>query len=191
MNSNIEIEAKVLLKEADYNKIINKLSLDQYKKIKQTNHYIDSDDRYLKQNSIALRIREKDDFVLTLKTPLSEGLLEKNVSLTWKNYEELKDNGLFPECEIKTFLEILGIKTSTLKILASLTTERIEIPYKSGTLCLDKNIYNGTVDYELEFEDTSMSKAEEVINELLGSLKISYTFNKVSKQARALNNLNK
>ena len=72
MNSNIEIEAKVLLLKEEYDTIIRELQLDKYRKVTQTNHYIDTKDSFLKRNGIALRVREKnEEFELTLKTPLT------------------------------------------------------------------------------------------------------------------------
>ena len=96
MHSNIEIEAKVLLQKEQYEQVVSYLHLERYKKIKQTNHYIDSTTRVLRDNDFALRVREKDDFVLTLKTPLSEGLLEKNQTLSWREYDALEDESIFP-----------------------------------------------------------------------------------------------
>ncbi len=192
MSSNIEIEAKVLLSEEDYEKVINHLHLDRYRRVRQTNFYIDSESRILKKNGIALRIRENEEFNLTLKTPLSEGLLEKNQTISWREYDALDKRGVFPEGPIKNFLEILGIAVDQLKIIASLQTERIELNYKDGLLSLDRNAYSNQVDYELEMEHTSMAGAEELIKELLNEIGIKeFTFNRVSKQARAIDALKK
>ena len=147
MSSNIEIEAKVLLLKDEYNAIIEKLNLQKYRKIKQTNHYIDTPDRYLKKNGIALRIREKDEeFELTLKTPLSEGLLEKNENISWRDFENLSERQIFPDGNIRKFLLILGVKVSDLKVLTSLCTERIHVEFEGFGLALDKNIYSNIVD---------------------------------------------
>ena len=190
MHSNIEIEAKVLLTKEQYDLVIGYLHLERYKKIKQTNHYIDSTSRVLKDNDFALRIREKDDFVLTLKTPLSEGLLEKNQTLSWREYDALEDEGIFPVGNIKSFLELCGFNTRELKVLASLTTHRIEFEYEDGIVCLDENIYGKNekiIDYELEIEATSMERAEELIKNLLTAAGINeFKFNTLSKQKRAL-----
>ena len=190
MHSNIEIEAKVLLTKEQYSLVVSYLHLERYKKIKQTNHYIDSTTRVLKDNDFALRIREKDDFVLTLKTPLSEGLLEKNQTLSWREYDALEDEGVFPVGNIKSFLELCGFNTRELKVLASLTTHRIEFEYEDGLVCLDENIYGRNeriIDYELEIEATSMERAEELVTQLLTSAGITeFKFNKLSKQRRAL-----
>ena len=193
MSSNIEIEAKVLLLKDEYEKIIEKLNLSKYRKIKQTNHYIDTPDRYLKKNGIALRIREKDEeFELTLKTPLSEGLLEKNENISWRDFEKLEENNFFPEGNIKKFLSILGVKVEDLRVLTSLCTERISVEYEGCEIALDKNTYSDIIDYELEVESSSMDRAKEEVRSILSECNIEgFSFNKVSKQARALNALEK
>ena len=195
MQSNIEIEAKVLLSEEEYLTLIKYLHLERYKKIKQTNHYVDSVDRKLKSNDIALRIREKEDFILTLKTPLSEGLLEKNQTISWRDYSDLEEQGIFPNGDIKNFLEICGFNTRELKVLASLTTYRIELELNEGILCLDENVYginNNKRDYELEIESTSMEKAKEAAKKILNEAGItSFKFNTLSKQARAVMSITK
>lgn len=193
MNSNIEIEVKVLLLKDEYDTIIRELQLDKYRKVTQTNHYIDTKDSFLKKNGIALRVREKnEEFELTLKTPLSEGLLEKHDRISWRDFDLLKDENVFPEGGIKKFLEILGVNIEDLSILTSLTTERIEIDYKGGILCVDKNHYSGMTDYELEVEFTSIEGARDLALQLLKECKINNsTFNTISKQNRALNALRK
>ena len=193
MSSNIEIEAKVLLLKDEYNAIIETLNLQKYRKIKQTNHYIDTPDRYLKKNGIALRIREKDEeFELTLKTPLSEGLLEKNENISWRDFENLSERQIFPDGNIRKFLLILGVKVSDLKVLTSLCTERIHVEFEGFGLALDKNIYSNIVDYELEVESSSIERAQQEIENILNECDIkNFSFNKVSKQARALHALEK
>lgn len=190
MQSNIEIEAKVLLTKGQYESLLKYLHLERYKKVEQTNHYVDTKDRQLRQNDIALRIRETNEFTLTLKTPLSEGLLEKNQNISWREYSELEDSGIFPQGDIKNFLEICGFNTNDLKVLASLTTNRIELELDDGLLCLDENIYgkNGSlIDYELEVESTSMEKAEETASKILNEVGITeFKFNTHSKQTRAI-----
>ena len=43
MQSNIEIEAKVLLTKDQYENLLKYLHLERYKKIEQTNHYIEKE----------------------------------------------------------------------------------------------------------------------------------------------------
>lgn len=78
MNNNIEIEAKVLLTKEQYVKVMKAMHLNIKDQFVQTNYYIDSNQRILKKQNIALRVRElKGNYTLTLKTPMAEGLLEK------------------------------------------------------------------------------------------------------------------
>lgn len=195
MQSNIEIEAKVLLSEQDFTTLIKYLHLERYKRTKQINHYIDTTNRLLKDNDIALRIRETDDFVLTLKTPLSEGLLEKNQTISWREFSELDEKGIFPNGDIKNFLEICGFNVRELKVLSTLTTYRIELEYDDGILCLDENIYGANdefKDFELEVEGTSMKGAEELASRVLNEAEIKdFKFNTHSKQARAIDAITK
>ncbi len=186
--NNIEIEAKVIIDENTYKKL--KENFKYGKKVTQTNYYIDNDSRTLKNEKIALRIRHlNNEFTLTLKTPMSEGLLEKNQILSGEEALAMIGENVFPAGDIHDFLELLDVNVSTLKIQAKLQTERIEIDYKTGMVALDKNTYgkDGSVtDYELESNDSSMAQAKCLAEEILEPLNIKVKFNDKSKQTRAL-----
>ena len=189
MSTNIEIEAKVLLSKEDFEKVLSFLSTETCKRITQTNHYIDSEDEILRTYGFGLRIREKDDFTLTLKSPLAEGTLEKNQTITWKQYENLLHRHEFPHGDIKDFLEMLGIDVSQLRILTSLTTVRIVAGFLDDEVVLDKNSSDDTVDYEIEAESTSIQLAEDTLKKLCDLAQVPFTPNKLSKHARAMNAL--
>ena len=187
MSNNIEIEAKVILSRQDYKKVFDTLKTKITDTHTQTNFYIDSQDRVLKKNDIALRIREYNrTYVLTCKTPLSEGLLEKNQELSEKVALEMINLNRFPSGGIQDFLELLDIDVSNLEVLASLTTRRNELSIDSSKISLDENTYGNKVDYEIEVEDSAMELAEDRIEEILKPLGITYSLNKVSKQMRAI-----
>jgi len=188
MATNIEIEAKCLISKDEYQKVIKFFKADKYKKTKQINYYIDTDDFKLKKVGIGLRIREKDDFKLTLKAPMAEGLLEKDEAITWKQCEDLRDSDIFPECVTANFVKMLNIEPKTLKIQTSLQTDRIEIPdfEDKGLFSIDKNVYNGITDYELELEGTSLAKAKEGLKKICEEVGVEYVDNQKSKQSRAL-----
>lgn len=187
MSNNIEIEAKVILSRQDYKKVFDTLKTKITDTHTQTNFYIDSQYRVLKKNDIALRIREYNrTYVLTCKTPLSEGLLEKNQELSEKVALEMINLNRFPSGGIQDFLELLDIDVSNLEVLASLTTRRNELSIDSSKISLDENTYGNKVDYEIEVEDSAMKLAEDRIEEILKPLGITYSLNKVSKQMRAI-----
>lgn len=188
MSNNIEIEAKILVNEKDFNKLLKHFNVKEEDKIIQTNHYIDSNNRDLKRFGFALRIREKkNEYEFTLKAPLSEGLLEKSEFINKEDYDAFKKDNIFPNGNLKNFLEMVGIKTDTLKILTSLTTERYDIQYgKDSLLSLDKSTYNGHTDYEIEMEDTAIAIAEQNLKDICEAAQIKYVPNTKSKQARAM-----
>ncbi len=185
MSNAIEIEAKALVSQDDYRKLA-KLFPDS-PRYTQTNHYIDSDERILFKEGIALRIREKNgQYELTLKTPLSQGLLEKNCVITKQQFDDFKEKGIFPKGDTSRFLTMLDIDIATLKILTSLTTDRIDVEYKGGLLSIDRNCYSGKTDYEVEFEYNNLGGAKKVLSDLFEENGIAYTFTKASKTRRAM-----
>lgn len=190
MSNAIEIEAKSLVSHDDYRKLVK--LFESYPRFTQTNHYIDSDDRALSRAGIALRIREKDGACeLTLKTPLSEGLLEKHANISLAQFEEYKSKGIFPKGDIARFLTMLDFDVEKLKILASLTTDRIDVEYEGGLLSIDRNEYCGTTDYEIEFEYNNLEGAKAILSRLFQENQIVASFSNTSKTRRAMQALEK
>lgn len=188
-NNNIEIEAKVLLSKNNYEKLLNSLNFDEKIKI-QKNYYLDSTDRILEKYSMMLRLREREGKTkLTLKAPLSQGLLEKNQNLSEKECLSLSKSNILPRGEIYDFLEILHIPVSDLKVLAQLTTERKEMEYKDTKVNISKNTYGDNVDYEIECDSDCIEKSEAVLKEILSKYDIECKFNNLSKENRAINSI--
>lgn len=192
MATNIEIEAKVLIDEKGYKAIKDKYEEYSKNAYLQTNYYIDTPDFYLRKNGMSLRIREfSNSYEMTLKTPLSEGLLEKTEEITKNAYLDMKKNNILPNGKIKQFVISLGIDPEMLKIQATLQTERVDIDFESGVFSIDKNSYSGKVDYELEKESNNLKDAEEFLANICKEVGILYNINKISKQARAFSALKK
>lgn len=189
MANNIEIEAKALVSEKDYKKFIERFKKEAEESYSQTNFYIDDKNMSLIKHGIALRVRKKDSYELTLKTPLSEGLLEKNQDITEKEFTDFKEHKKFPEGDIKRFLTMLGFSIDNLYIITSLSTIRSDIKYCDGLLSLDKNTYNGKTDYEIEFEYNSEIGAKNILKQLFAELDVRYVDNKKSKVRRAYKTL--
>lgn len=193
MATNIEIEAKVLINEDDYNRVLKFYKKEELQKVTQLNYYIDTDDLLLKQFGIGLRIRQKDFFVLNMKAPLQEGLLEKKESISEKEFDNFKNNGVFPNGSIKNLLLMFGVDITKLKIQTTLKTERIVIENFSDdeVFAIDKNYYNGLIDYELELEGTSLERAKNSLKEKCEELNIAFVENAKSKQVRAMETIKK
>lgn len=185
MSNAIEIEAKVLVSKSDYEKLVS--TYWNFESYIQTNYYIDTPDGTLRTEGMALRVREKSGlYETTLKSPLSQGLLEKNCAWTKKTFEEFQKGGSFPDGDIKRFLTMLDIDVSALKIKTSLSTKRIDVPYEGGKLSIDENHYSGHIDYEVELEYNNEAEAESLLKGLLEKNGIPFVINKKAKVARAL-----
>ncbi len=192
MATNIEIEAKVLITKEDYDKLMKVYGSQKVDEFDQTNYYIESKNLDLKRLGVGLRIRKKNNsYVMTLKAPMSEGLLEKNASLTADQYNAFKEKGIFPDCSIKEFVKMLGFDPDMLKIRAQLKTHRIEIPLDEGkhVFSIDKNEYNKITDYELEMNSNSLMRAKNKLQEICGTNGVAYKDNLRSKQTRCLESL--
>lgn len=188
MPTNIEIEAKVLLNKEDYLKVIEHYKDSIAEEYSQTNYYIDTKNLDLKKAGMGLRIRAKNHkYVMTLKTPLSEGLLEKTEELTSEQYNLMKTSNAFPDNKIKTFITMLGFDVKDLIILASLKTERKDVKYESGIFSIDKNVYGTSIDYELEKEGNNLKVAEDFLVDVCNKCEIKeFTINKKAKSSRAI-----
>lgn len=185
MSNAIEIEAKALVTQDEYRTLVKAFpSAERYI---QTNYYIDTDARTLAAAGVALRIREKaGQYELTVKTPLSQGLLEKNIVITMNEFCALRDFGEFPKCDIKRFLTMLDFNVEELKILTSLSTERIDQEYEGGLLSIDRNSYSGKVDFEVEFEYNNLEGAKKILQAFLESHGCKCVFSSQSKTQRAM-----
>ena len=194
MATNIEIEAKVLITKEEYDKVVEKMSKFAIGEYDQVNYYIETKDLALKKLGVGLRIRKIDNkYCMTLKAPMSEGLLEKNNTITEDEYLKFKDHNIFPENDIYEFVEMLGFSPEIMSIVAELKTHRIETRYgkEQYEFSIDKNEYNGIVDYELEMNYNSLQKARAQLEKLCNQLSIDYEDNPKSKQTRALESLKK
>ena len=185
MSNAIEIEAKALVDKEEYEKLVR--LFPQCPRYLQTNYYIDTDNRDLAKSGIALRIREKVGMLeLTLKTPLSQGKLEKSAPITFNEFAAFRDFGQFPKNDLRRFLLMLDFDIEKLKILTSLSTERLDVEYEGGKISIDKNVYSGKTDYEVEFEFNNIVAAEEKLHAFLEEHGVAYQPTKLSKVQRAM-----
>lgn len=192
MSNDMEIEAKMLLSEEEYNKLVLHILKKHPRVMDQTNYYLDTHDYKLRKYGLGLRIREKNNsYELTLKAPLSEGLLEKTSPLTVKQFNNIL-NGKIETNDTIEFLKILGFEISDIAVICSLNTYRIELDYEDGVLCLDKNKYADQLDYEIEMESDSMQNAINKMKQFLEEAHVTFhELNNVSKHHRAMNAIKK
>lgn len=173
MTQSLEIEFKNLLTQLEYEKIKTYFNLYESMFFQQENHYFDTSTFSLKENRSALRIRKKADyFELTLKQPVSEGLLETNQVLTELEAKAALEQNVLPQGEITDLLTKMNIDPDQIQYFGTLTTKRAEWEFKEGLLVLDFSSYLNTNDYELEYEVLNREVGYKTFIELLTTLQI-------------------
>ncbi|KHE67317.1 CYTH domain-containing protein [Halobacillus sp. BBL2006] len=188
MSQEIEIEYKNLLTLEEYQQVYQFLPFKSVELIEQTNYYFESSDFKLREQGAALRIRKKNDqWVLTLKQPHEEGLLETHDSLTEEEANLWIQNKMLEKPHTEKQLRELGISVDELTYLGSLTTRRKEVAYKDTTVVLDHSLYYDQEDFELEVEASSRQQGEAVFEEILTSCDIPTrnTDNKIKRFYKA------
>lgn len=170
MSKKLEIEFKSVISPSEYHELL--LKFKQYKPIKQTNYYFDTQDFMLRDQHINVRIRiEKNNSTITLKKPLFEGNYEFNFEIPKQDALNYAENGLIvPIEEIRDELPT----NRMLYKYAELHNTRVEFEYMGGLLSIDKSEYYDTTDYEIEFEYDDYKEGLKVFMRMLNDFNIRY-----------------
>ena len=169
MAKQLEIEFKTLLTKRSTK---TNRTFSNYKGNYQTNYYFDTPRFTLKATDIGLRVRVRDSYELTLKRRKHYSIIETNKIISKEIFEEFLENGIVPDEEIRN--EIAGIIGNQKLVNCSLTTYRVNVPYKNGLLAIDKCEYLGEVDYELEYEATSYEQGKREFVEIVNEFGVKY-----------------
>ena len=173
MSQELEFEAKNLLTKKEYELLCKHLNHTNTEAKIQINYYFETEDFALKNKGAALRIREKDDrYILTLKQPHGEGLLETHEPLSSETMQKWISNQPTLVSKIGKQLQALNVSPGELIYGGNLVTKRIELNQLDALIVLDKSEYNNIVDYELEVEADNIDLAEHVIEHLLNTYHI-------------------
>lgn len=184
MTQEIEIEFKNLLSKDEYYSLLEKYSIRLEQRVLQQNHYFDTENFDLKTNQSALRIRKKkQSYVLTLKQPMIEGILETHQTVTEEEALHMLNGGTLIKGDVYTIIENLNILPSDIRFLGTLETYRVEIPYKKGILVFDHSLYLNVEDFELEYEATEYNEGKSLFDEFLfqHSIEARHTENKIKR----------
>ncbi len=172
MKQEIEIEYKNLLTKEEFKLLLFELGFPK-NGVVQENFYFETPDFHLMKQRAALRIRKKSDkYVLTLKEPHPEGLLETHDLLTAREANAWLTGKPVAKEHTDRQLESLQIKVKDLQLFGSLWTERREISYRNALLVLDFSEYHDTFDYELELEAKSQAEGLAEFETLLNKYNI-------------------
>lgn len=176
MHTNLEIEYKTMVTKEQFEKMI--LSYPNHQIIHQTNTYFKANQS---NGRSAIRIREINGiYLFTLKVPQKNGVLEKEMQVKGNSPDDLN------EPEILTCLNSFNLKGPYIQE-GILHTERHLIIDEYGQLCLDKNSYGNTIDYEIEFEVKGEPNAGyDRFMKILKDHQIDFIPSRLSKYARCI-----
>ncbi|NMA06918.1 MAG: CYTH domain-containing protein [Ruminococcaceae bacterium] len=147
--SGLEKESKVLLEEKEYLRLIDiaeKSPLFSDKKsILQINYYYDTEDFWGYTSGNTFRVRQKEN-KLELQRKVRQFAEESgNIHICREFSEEI--------FELPRSIAVEGDEENfELKLIGSLSTFRNDYIFEDIVVSLDKNIYLGIVDFELEIE---------------------------------------
>ena len=181
MNTNMEIEYKVLLTKEQFNILCS--NQDTLHFIRQINTYYDTVDFQIRKQKGSMRIREKQGkFLFTLKLHVNGGLME------YEKEVDRNDVSVFKDCEISSLLSQFHL-TDNIQLITSLTTDRAVVDTGNAELCFDHNFYNGKEDYEIEYEYKMDHDGLSAFQKILDPLQITYIKNCTSKSKRAISSI--
>ena len=186
----MEYEARVMVSEEDYY-LIQEAKLEEGKPVKHLvneNIYFDNEERYLTNHHIVLRIRTIDskEHELTLKIKGQDGDVEITTILDQEQYLATLKDEIIKDENIINELKKRNIDHTNLHIVAQLLTYRTEIDYDKYLLVIDKNQYNGKIDFNIEVESTSREDALKYLKKIIKPYGVQYKKDYISKSRRAI-----
>ena len=190
MSQEIEIEFKNLLTKEQYEQLLVAFHVDSSQIHRQVNHYFDTPEQHLKNLASGLRIRQFDDAIeCTLKEKSSAHQhLETTDPFTQQQAEQmLAGNGITAPAVIER-LQFLQVPMTDLHVFGTLTTDRVELSYKGGTLVFDHSFYLHCDDYEVEYETNDETFGKNIFKQFLKQFEISpqHTPKKIARFMTAL-----
>lgn len=174
MTQHIEIEFKNILTKTQYEQLLQAFSIQPEQIIRQVNHYFDTPAHHLKSIRSALRIREFEKSIeLTLKEKASQHQhLETTDELTRDETDQILAGEAIPAGAVRERLTLFNIPLNELTCFGSLTTDRVEIPYKGGLLVFDHSFYLHSDDYEVEYETNDETIGQKIFSSFLAQYAI-------------------
>lgn len=165
MSQMVETEFKNILSHAEYVQLLQEFALTEAEAQTQHNLYFDTDTHALKHAGMGLRLRITADYAhVTLKARGASAyqMIETTDRLDLATGRTILETGSLTAIpNVDTVLQQRGIEASTLRVIGSFVTQRLETPYGENTLVFDACTFEHFNDYELEME-TQLPVAEGV-----------------------------
>lgn len=168
MNHNTEREFKTVISKEQYQAIIAHYRLEDNVFL-QTNHYFDTSDLALSSQDIVLRIRQKGDrfYKVTLKKQHVDEAFESHILLNKPQAEEMIEKGF----KTNAFFNELDYQVH---YMTSIDNYRASLPYLNGIMYIDRCVYCGTDDFELEYEVSDEIEGYHSFIKFLDTFQISF-----------------
>ncbi len=169
MAQELEIEFKNVLTKEQYETLLQNFQVSNEMIVRQTNHYFDTEDFHLKKLSSGLRIRETEkQIVCTLKMRTAANTHLETTDIISKDQADLmlSGTGFFAD-SVKAKLQQLNVPIEHLRVFGTLTTDRVELSYKGGTIVFDHSFYLNCDDYEVEYEADEEKLGQEIFESFL------------------------
>ena len=169
MAQQLEIEFKNLLTKQQYEQLLQKFKIPPNAIQRQINYYFDTPTSTLRNIKSGLRIRQIGSYYeCTFKEKSAEHThLETTDELTAEQAEQMLQGKGFFAVEVTKRLSHHNIPINDLAVFGTLTTDRVEIPYKDGLLVFDHSYYLQCDDYEVEYETNDVKKGNAIFDEFL------------------------
>lgn len=169
MAQELEIEFKNLLTKQQYEHLLQAFDIPENAIHRQTNHYFDTPSQAIRKRQSGLRIRQIGNyFECTLKEKNAKHTyLETTDELTAEQAKKMLVGEGFYAQEVAKRLALFNIPLKNLAVFGSLTTDRVEIPYRDGLLVFDHSFYLQCDDYEVEYESKDAIKGNAIFDEFL------------------------
>lgn len=169
MKPKIEDELKMLLSYEQFRSLVNFYKPEAFNR--QCNNYYAS----ASADSYFFRIREINGTRLFTLKSYQDGRLYE--------YEKELQSDLYEDEDILQVLKKFNVPDDCHSI-GKLVTYRSIINTGYAELCFDINIYNGTIDYEVEYEVQKEHDSKKAFSDILKAADIDFVENKVSKYKR-------
>jgi len=151
--TNKEIEFKCAISEEKYYELISKYNLKNVVFL-QTNFYFDDENLTLLSDKLVLRIRKKNDvYKLTMKSQIEDACYERHYLIPTTKAEELLKYGF----NVDEYFDV----PLFVKHRATLENYRASFSYLDGRMFFDRSVYNGIIDYEIEYEALDANHGKE------------------------------
>ena len=191
MSTQIEKETRLMITHEEYISICSDIikTNPRVSSFNQTNYYFDSEAFDLTNNHRMVRIRNKGhDYELTYKEKGENGDLEINQIISGRLAHKYLHGGSLPHGEVYNAVARTGLSPKKLKVITSLYTRRIEMPYEDYLLVIDMNSYDDIEDFNIEIESNiSVEHASEILKKYCKQYHLTYVKEYTVKSARAIN----